>query len=321
MPTLLLGRHTVESLLDIRQVMKIVERAFIAHARHEDQMPPKLYLQLPQCGGDFRAMPAYVDGAAGIKWVNSHAENPQRYQLPTVMAVMIYSDPETGYPLAIMDGTLITRFRTGAAAGLATRLFARPGARTLGMVGCGAQAYTALAAVSTVFTPEQVILSDARAEAVSSLAEGFPALPCRPGSIEEAAGCDVICTTTPVHRPIVRREWVQDGAHINALGADAAGKQELETDLTIQARVFVDDLEQASHSGEINVPIAQGLFRVDDLAGTIGEVAAGLLEGRVGNEITIFDSTGLAIQDVATAKHVYEAARERRIGQLIDLVS
>jgi alanine dehydrogenase len=133
-------------------------------------------------------------------------------------------------------------------------------------------------------------------------------------SIEGACDCDILITTTPSRKPIVKGEWVNAGTHINAIGADAPGKQELESRLIKNARVFVDDREQAFHSGEVNVPLSTGIIAPEEIAGTIGEVITGKVKGRIGDEITIFDSTGLAIQDIATASIVLKRATEEGLG-------
>jgi ornithine cyclodeaminase/alanine dehydrogenase len=280
-------------------------------------MPPKVYLPLERHDGDFRAMPAYSAGAAGVKWVNAHPRNPRKHGLPAVMAVYIYSDPETARPLAVLDATLITAFRTGAAAAVATRHLARKGATSVGLVGCGVQARTALQALREVMKVADVRLADLSPEAMERLAreEGGT-----PGTVEAAAGCDVVVTTTPARGPVVRRGWVRPGTHLNAMGADAPGKQELDPRILQDARVFLDDMAQATESGEVNVPLHRGELRREELAGTLGEVVAGRIAGRRGDEITVFDSTGLALQDLAVARLLYEKARANGIGLEVDLV-
>jgi alanine dehydrogenase len=162
------------------------------------------------------------------------------------------------------------------------------------------------------------------ADVVPAAAQAFAAeVGGRVVSVEEAAGADVVNTSTPSPKPVVERAWIQKGAHVNAMGADGPGKQELDGKILHEARVFVDDLEQAIHSGEVNVPLHHGEYSRLQLAGTLGEVIAGKLPARPGDAaqtITIFDSTGLAIQDVALARRLYLAARERGVGHAIALV-
>jgi alanine dehydrogenase len=321
--TLLFGPEEVVASIDMRGVVEAVGDAFAAHHRGEAIMPPKSYVELPRFNGDFRAMPASVGDAAGLKWVNVHPDNPSSNGLPTVMGVMIYSDPRTGFPLALLDGTTLTRFRTGAAAAVATRELAPPDARSLGLIGAGVQAHTQLRAIATVREIEEVVIHDVDEERARTCAEeeSGDGRRVRVGTAEEAAGCAILSTVTPVRDPIVRRAWLRPGTHVNAIGADAEGKQELESAVVEEARVVIDDWEQCSHSGEINVPVSEGRIARGDIHGTLGAIVAGELEGRSAEEITVFDSTGLAIQDVATARLVYETGRERGRGAEFELVA
>jgi alanine dehydrogenase len=320
MKTRILTQSEVQRLIPIDQAVAAVELAFAAHGRGETQMPPKVYLDLPRFDGDFRAMPAYFDGAAGIKWVNAHPHNMERHQMPAIMATYVLSDPSSGAPLAIMDATFLTAARTGAAAAVATRHLARRGARTVGFVGCGVQAHTMYAALGVVLESFEVLAYDRNEENarrfVADIGKG------RVGTLPEVAGCDVLCTATPSRVPVVLRDWIRPGAHINAMGADAQGKQELEAAILLAARVVVDDWEQAGHSGEVNVPLAQGVLEPDDIYGTLGTICAGLKEGRMtDDEITVFDSTGLAVQDVALARVAFRRAQEEGVGIEVDLRS
>lgn len=323
MQTLLFGPDDVAASIDMPGVVDAVEDAFVAHHRGEAEMPAKTYVNLPRFDGDFRAMPAAVGEAAGLKWVNVHPENQSRFGLPTVMGVMVYSDPRSGFPLALMDGTTLTRYRTGAAAAVATRALARSNANRLGLIGAGVQAHTQLEAIAMVRSLDEVVVHDVDEERARAFAEeaSEPGRPVRVGSAREAAECDILSTVTPAREPVVRRAWIGSGTHVNAIGADAEGKQELESTLVRDARVVIDDWEQCSHSGEINVPLTEGMIDRSDLYGTLGAVLTGSLEGRGGEEITVFDSTGLAIQDVAAARLVYETGRERGRGTEFDLIA
>jgi alanine dehydrogenase len=317
MPTLLLSASELRSLYSVELGLTAVERAFLAHGRGESLMPPKVYLSLPKYEGDFRAMPAFLDGAAGVKWVNAHPRNPAKHGLPTVRAVYILSDPDTASPLAILDGTLLTAWRTGAAGGVASKYLARAKPRTLGLVGCGVQARVLIDAHRALFEGLELLLADASEAAAQALQKEKGG---RVTSLQEAAGADIVCTSTPVRTPVVKREWVRAGTHINAMGADAPGKQELEAGVLQQARIFIDDEEQATHSGEVNVPLHDGLLQREQLAGTLGEVVAGKKQGRRADEVTVFDSTGLAVQDLALARALYDVARAKGVGQMFDLV-
>lgn len=297
--------------------VRAVEDAFLAYGRGEAVMPPKVYVPLEHHGGDFRAMPAYLAGSVGVKWVCSYPENPLRHGLPAVMAVYILNDPATAEVLAVMDATTITAFRTGAAAAVASKHLVDGEPRTLGIIGCGAQSRY-LVNAHRHFWPEIAIrCADVARQAAERLVGecGGEAV-----DIEVAAGSDIVCTATPSRHPLIKRQWIREGAHINAIGADAPGKQELDPQILLDARVVLDDLHQAVESGEVNVPIANGTYAESRIHGTLGEIIAGRIQGRGPARITLFDSTGLAIQDAALARAVYDAAVEQGIGQEIDLL-
>ncbi|WP_135821985.1 ornithine cyclodeaminase family protein [Halostella litorea] len=326
METLLLNGDAVDENARMDEVIRAVESAFAAYERGDVQMPAKSYIELPRYNGDFRSMPAYMDAgdwdAAGVKWVNVHPDNPADHGLPTVMGTMIYSDPETAYPLSIMDGTELTMKRTGAAAAVATDHLAVEDATTLGIVGAGVQSYTQLEAIAQIRPIEEVVVADKDPDRVDAFrAEFADRFTVREGSIADAAACDVLSTVTPVREPIVSAEDLGEHTHVNAMGADAAGKQELETAVLQSAKVVIDDHEQCTHSGEVNVPWSEGAIDDDDIYGEIGEIVVGDREGRTDDDgVTVFDSTGLAIQDVAAAHVVYAAADEQGNGYPFELI-
>lgn len=314
METLLLSKEDVERILSMEIALEAVENAFKLHGLGKTQMPPKVYLYFEK--GDLRAMPAYLEGHAGVKWVNSHPFNREK-GLPTVMAILIYNDPETGFPLAVMDGTHITNVRTGAAGGVAAKYLARKDSRVLGFIGCGTQARTQFLALREVFEVKEAKCYDINEKSAKSFAEfleGF-GVDCKVTIAEKACDCDILITSTPSREPVVKDEWIREGTHINAIGADAPGKQEIEGKLLKRAKIVVDDYEQAKHSGEINVPLSQGVITEGDIYASLGEIVAGKKRGRENDEeITLFDSTGLAIQDIATASKVYEFALKKGLG-------
>ena len=324
METLLLDGETVADNTPMESLVDAVEAAFAAYDRGDAVMPAKSYVDLPQYDGDFRSMPAYLRAddwdAAGVKWVNSHPHNRERHGLPTVMGTMIYSDPETAVPLAIMDGTTLTTRRTGAAAAVATDHLAVADATSLGLVGAGVQSFAQLDAIATVRPIERVIVADADADrAAAFVDEVSDRFDARVGSVAEAAACDVLSTVTPVRDPIV--DAVGERTHVNAIGADAPGKHELADDLLAAAKLVVDDHAQCTHSGEINVPYGAGRLTDDDIHAALGAVVTGSASGRTPEDgVTVFDSTGLAIQDVAAAHVVYERASAAGDGTAFDFL-
>ncbi len=325
MEMLWLNQSEVRKLLAMRDALAAVEEAFRQHGLKQVQMPVKIYLDFKRHSGDLRCMPAYLEelDIAGVKIVNVHPNNPKK-GLPSVMAVVLLNDPRTGAPLAAMDGTYLTDMRTGAAGGIAAKYLARRNSKVLGIVGSGRQARTQLLATSEIFNLEQVkVASRSIKDCEKFKREMEKFVDCEitiAGTVQEVCDCDILATTTPVREPIVKSEWILEGTHINAIGADAPGKEELEPSLLKRAKVVVDDSAQAVHSGEVNVPIAKGLLSESEIYAELGEIIAGKKAGRESeSEITIFDSTGLAIQDVATASMVYRRAKRRKIGRKVKL--
>ena len=325
--SLVLTGSEVMQVLDMDLALAAAEDAFRAYGEGRVNMPPKSYLTLEH--GDFRAMYGEIflpqAHICGLKWVNVHPGNPARGLL-TVMAKILLNDPETGLEFADLDGTHVTDFRTGAAGGLAAKYLASPSASRLGLIGAGAQARTQVAAIVKVRAIKEITVYDRHLDHARTFAEKIAAaygVQARPAATaqEAAQAMDIVVTTTPSTSPVVRREWVSPGTHINAIGADAAGKQELEPAILKAAKVVVDDWAQASHSGEINVALAQGDITQADIYGTLGEVVAGKKPGRQNpEEITVFDSTGLIIQDLALGYAVYLRAKERGLGEEKDFL-
>lgn len=318
MPTLILTRRDTLKLITMKDVISAVEQGFRDWVKGSGVMPPKAYLQVKD--GDFRAMPASLPGAAGIKWVNVHPGNPAK-GLPTVMAVLICNDPSTGYPLAIMDATNITAYRTGATSAIASRFLARKNSKTLGVVGAGRQAYTQILGLLEYFSFQKIKVYDISPPVAERLVKLLSGHPVQASSLVDVVQSDIVCTVTPARQPIVKKEWILPGTHINAVGADAEGKEELEPEIIKTARVVVDDIRQAAKAGEINVPISKGIYSQHEVYGTLGELVTGQKKGRVDDkEITIFDSTGVAIEDIAVAHMLYVKAEEQGIGLSINLV-
>ncbi len=324
--TVILTQQDVARLADLRLALKVVRGAFQAMARGEVVMPAKLYLPLPR-GGDFRAMPAFLERprACGIKWVNVHPGNGRR-GLPTVMAVIVLNDPDTGVPVAILDGLLITKLRTAASAALAAQALARPESRIVGLVGCGAQADAQVQALALVLGLERVKVwgyhageAERFCRRMRRIMPGLLVEPCV--TVERCVReTDVVVTVTPSRRPLVRRAWLSPGTHVNAIGADAPGKQELEARILREAIVVVDDRAQALHSGELNVPVRRGRFDPRDIHATLGDVLIGRVRGRGSpRALTVFDATGVAAHDVALGHAIVQRARRRGLGRRIRL--
>jgi alanine dehydrogenase len=329
MDTLLLPEEDVKKLVSMDEAISAVESAFREKALGNVQMPPKVYLFYGN--GDLRVMPCYIKTGeiSSVKIVNSHPRNPEK-GLPTVMAVIVLVDPETGFPKAVMGGTWITGIRTGAAGAVAAKYLARKNSRIVAFIGAGTQARMQFLGITRVIQSiREIRVFDIRPEAMKAfiqfieahVAAGLSLVSA--SSVKEAVeGADIIITTTPSRKPVVMSEWISDGVHFNCIGADAPGKQELDPMILKRAsKIVVDDVEQAIHSGEINVPLSEGIIGASSIYGELGEIIAGMKKGRENDgEITIFSSTGLAIQDAAVANIVYENALKRGAGTRIRLV-
>jgi len=319
---LIISRDQVKKIIPLSKigdVVKEVEKAFLDYSNGGVQMPPKNYLYFRKYNGDLRIMPAYSDelDVAGTKIVNVHPDNPKKNML-TVMASILLNDAKTGIPISLMDGTYITGMRTGAASAVATKYLAKKDAKTLGVVGAGQQAVFQIAAISKVRKLDKIVVYDIRPEAIKNLKTVLAkeGIKVTPGSLEEACGQEIVATVTPARGPVVKREWILPGTHINAIGADAEGKEELDPQILKDAKIVIDDRAQATHSGEINVPLKKGIITEKDIYGMLGDVVSGKITGRANDkEITMFDSTGLGVQDLYTAYYVYRKAKAGKIGK------
>jgi alanine dehydrogenase len=300
-----------------------VEQAYRMHGEGRFFMEPKGHIVLDRYPGEWEAMPSYIEEpeAAACKWVSIRERNRERFDLPTVFSILVYTHPETGFPLAICDGSYHTVMRTGAAAAVSARWLAREDSKVLAIVGAGHMAEGTLETCSEVFAWDEVRVwsrtqttLDGFVAAQQPKHEGFEIKPST--NLEEVVrGADVVVTVTPARAPLVDDSWIGEGAHVAALGADKAGDQELDPRILQRARIFVDDIRQCRTDGEINVPLAQGLISEGDVAGEIGKVIAGKLQGRISSsEITVFDSTGIALQDSATVPLEYERAVAAGVG-------
>ena len=282
------------------EAIERVRDAFVRHAGGDWTMPPKSYLPVER--GDFRAMPAAGGGLAILKWVTSFPANRER-GLPVVMGVVAVSSADDGRPLALMDTRAVTALRTGAVAAVAAQELAREDARTAGIVGCGLHGrWAARCLAAAEYGPG--VCYDADPDAAGALAGE---LGWEVGTREEALACDVVTCVTPGFEPVVFASDLRPGLHLSMLGADGPGKAEAEIDAVVACKLFCDEWEQASHGGELTPAVEAGRVRREDVT-DLGAVLRGTAPGRESDEeITLFDSTGLAIQDLAICHAVLEA--------------
>ena len=286
-------RDTVLKAVSAEDAIDRVRDAFVRYASGEWEMPPKVYLDASP-GNDFRAMPARGSGIAILKWVTSFTQNPKR-GLPVVLGLVCVSSAETGEPLALVDVGAVTALRTGAVAAVAAQELAREDARSVGILGCGVNgSWAARCLAAAEYGPG--VCFDPNPDAAGALAGelGWEA-----GSREDALACDVVTTVTPGHEPVVRAGDLRPGMHLSMLGADAHGKAEAEVEAVTRCELFCDEWRQASHGGELTGAVEAGLVTREDVT-DLGAVMTGAAPGRPDDEaVTLFDSTGLAIQDLA----------------------
>jgi alanine dehydrogenase len=284
-----------------------VRDAFVRHQAGEWAMPPKVYLPSPP-HGDFRAMPARGDGLALLKWVTSFPGNPAR-GLPTVTGVIVLSDAGTGEPLMLLDARSVTALRTGAAAAVASNALAREGARSVGLVGCGLHGlWTGRCLASAGYA--EGVAHDPDTSAAERVAGE---LGWDTGSLGQALACDVVCCVTPGAVTVVEAGDLRPGLHLNMLGADGPGKAEATPAAVASCALFCDEWEQAAHGGELTGAVDAGLVTREQVT-DLGAVLSGDAPGRPGPDaVTLFDSTGLAIQDLAVAGAAYRAWEAGRI--------
>ena len=277
------------------RALEAVREAFVAYARGEWTMPPKVYVPAYPAG-DFRAMPALGGGHALLKWVTSYPGNPAA-GLPTVMGVVLVSDASNGVLRAVLDAGAVTALRTGAAAVLAAETLGRADAASAAVIGAGVNGKAA--ARTFVARGRDVLLWDVDEQRAEQAAEALGArvAPSR----EEALAADLLVTVTPGREIVLGAGSLQPGQHASLMGADGPGKAEIAVEELARVRVFCDDWEQASHNGDLVHAVEAGVLDRGDVT-QLGDVLAGTAEGRLADDdATVFDSTGLAIQDLAVA--------------------
>jgi alanine dehydrogenase len=323
---LVLSRADVLELLSLRDCIDAVEHAFRLHAEGRTLGPG--VLSVPAADGGFHIKAAGLVGERSYFAAKTNANfpaNPRRFGLPTIQGMVVLADAATGEPLAVIESGSVTALRTAAATGVAARVLARSDSRTATIVGCGVQGEMQLAAIAAVLPLQRAWVLDVeptRAESMAARARASLGLEVRAAKdLREALrGSDVCVTCTPARRAFVGAADVAPGTFIAAVGADAHGKQELEPALVASSTVVVDVLAQCAEIGELQHVLAAGLMAREQVHAELGEVVVGRRPGRTRlDEITIFDSSGTALQDVAAAVAVYERARAGRQGTEVSL--
>ena len=323
---LILNRSEMEKLLTLEAMLPVIERAFVAFTDGRTVAYPVVREPVAAHHGIFGIKSGYLmeEGVIGLKAGGFWLDNPDvgltRHQSTTVMF-----DPATGLPTAFMDGNHITAVRTAAVGALAARELARQDARTAAVLGCGMQGVGQAEALCLVRPIEEIRAFDIVPENVERFAEslrqlGVDVKACRDAH-EAVRGADIVVTVTPAKEPVLRSDWIEQGAHVSAFGTDTRDKNEVEAALFRRAKVVVDDVAQATTLGDTHHAVDQGLFGAADIHATLGEILAGRKNGlrTSDDEITLFDATGLAFQDLVAGDLAVKLAAENGVGTRVSL--
>ena len=319
----LLSRSDVEKVLTMKGAIDILEKAFLDFAAKNVVMPVRTPIKNPAANGLALFMPAFIPGlsALGAKIVTVYPDNPKKHDLPNVLGTIILLDPETGAPTCVMEAGYLTAVRTGAVSGLATKYLARKDAKVHTLMGTGVQARTQAWAVASVrelakcyvYSVDPLEKKKLFAAQVTQLT----------GVVTEVAGdlksalseSDIVTLATSAHEPIVNGDWFQPGTHINGIGSHAPGMRELDTRTIVRSKVVCDSIEACkAEAGDLQIPVEEHAWDWELVHGELGQVVAGMIPARESDEITLFKSVGLALQDLATASYVLREARSRGLG-------
>jgi alanine dehydrogenase len=327
--TLLLSRQDVQAVLTMQAAIEAVEEAFRQQALGNLIMPLRTAIRIPEYKGLHLGMPAYIGGetdALGLKVVTVYPGNPAKYDLPTTIGTLLLNDPRTGALLSIMDAGLLTAMRTGAVSGVATKYLARQDASVVGVFGAGVQARTQLMAMCEVRAVARALVLDVSAEAQCAYCDemsaqlGIEVVP-ENDTRQLVEVADILIAASSAHQPLFDGAWLRPGTHINGIGSHSPTARELDTRTMLRSKVVVDLREAAlAEAGDLMIPIEEGAMTADHIHASLGEVVAGQRRGRESREeITLFKSVGLALQDVSTAVKVYQLALEKGVGQEVSL--
>ena len=322
---IILTQRDVVELLSMTDCIDVMGRALGALTRGESILPLRTVMKLPSGKDFFAVMPAFVASpdSMGAKVITVFPGN-HGTPLDSHQGAVLLLDATTGTVQALLDATSITAIRTAAVSALATKHLARTTADDLAILGSGVQARSHLEAIAIVRSLRRIRIwsrDTARAKRLANSISGSARIEVMPNVQEAVHGASIICTTTAAAEPVLRGEWIADGAHINAVGASTPKSRELDTAAIVRSSLFVDRRESAlNEPGDILIPIAEGAITPSHIKAELGEVVTGKHPGRTSEkEVTVFKSLGLAVEDIAAAQFVYARALERSIGTVVDL--
>jgi len=328
MKILILDSEQIRELLPMRDCIELMADALSSLARDEVFQPLRTIIRPPEARGLLGLMPAYRTGdhgAFGMKAICVFPGNPAIGKDAHQGAVMLFSR-ETGEMIALMNASEITAIRTAAVSAVATRLLAREDAQTLAIIGAGVQARTHLAALDAVRSIRQARVACRNIERAQELVRemqprfSFPIEAVKTNE-EAVRGADLIVTATSSQEPVLYKDWISPGAHVNAIGTHSPNSREIDSATMAAARIFVDRRESAlNEAGDYLLAAKEGLINADSIVAEVGELLIGTKEGRNSvDEITLFKSLGLAIEDVASAEYLYQKALSQNFGTWVNL--
>jgi ornithine cyclodeaminase/alanine dehydrogenase len=323
---LYIGKADVLNIAKMGDLIKVMEGAFAEHGRGLVEMPLRHTLRSKDPVGTVSVMPAmfHGSGALGLKVVSHYSGNPAKFNIPTINATVLYLDYKTGMVTAVINGTYLTALRTAAVSGLATRYLARQDAAVLGLIGSGVEAETHLEAMKAVRPVESVKVfspTQSHREAFARKMSdkfGMKVMPVST-SKEAATDSDIIVTATPSPEPVLKGEWLSEGSHVNAIGSGTLVFREIDEVVLQRSKIVADDIDAASsETGDFLRPMKEGKFSKEQIHAGLADLVLGRKQGRTNEkEITLFKSVGLALEDAAAAKFVYEEAVRLRLGSTI----
>ena len=323
----ILSKSQVADLVSLKKAIEVVEDAFTAYQEGQTLIPPVVNLDIEKCHGEVHIKTAFIESmdTFAVKMASGFYDNPKIYGLPTGSGILVLSSGKTGRPLAIMDSAYITFLRTGASGALGIKYLAPTQVDRAAIIGAGINARWQLRGLMHFRAVREVRVFDIVRDSAAKFALEMSSELGLPISVAETASqavekVQVIVTCTPSRAPIIMKDWVRPGTHINAIGADMKGKQELDERLFETAKVVVDHIGQGPVFGECEMAVLHGILDVKRIYAEIGQLTSGKKPGRTSaEEVTIYDATGVAIQDVAVATLAYVYAERQNIGHVIEV--
>jgi len=345
-----LNHEIIEEILDMKQVVEAIEQVYTLKAESKAEVFPMVFHEFERGVADMDIKSGHLKDADifGLKLVSWYGENPKQ-NLPELIGTTMVFDSKTGMPIGILNASHVTGMRTGAAAAIGAKVFAKKSSETLMMVGTGhissfaiAATLISMEAIKTVkiYDPMDRALAQGLVDSIEEKLENNFLSKYQVGTplyeeikkkfsvkfevVEdikrETGQSDIILTATPSRKPMILKEWVKPGTHFSCIGADMSGKQEIDEGIFSMGRVYVDDVDQAVNVGETEIPVASGAIKKEDIIAEIGDVMIGKAEGRLSAEdITVYDTTGIALQDLLTSKLVLDIAEEKNLGTVVDI--